>query len=286
MPTTGTYYARLTGYGITEYSLVATRKAAFSVEDHNVASNAQHLIGSSGVLGHVTGNGADAIFSLTGPVIRGPLIISGNTITLGIASDGSFIINDALVGIQFNGTEFVTPGSPVASFTVAYDGNTYTNNIASGFSQIAILAMYDISFGTKVGVRIVGLAGASVLVERVVLLDKNDDYVTIATRLTNISTVDLLNVATLESLDPDQDIWVNNIYTTNNDVDATGRLVTAVGPMSDLTIGLGSKYANSVVSAEGFSNTDHLPLLVRRLIPTERPQTSPSIKHLILERSR
>ena len=159
----------------------------------------------------------------------------------------------------------MVPGSPVASFTVGFNGLTFTNNAAFGVSQITDITRQDISAGTLKGLRIVGTAGGAVRVERVVFFDEDDDFVTIATRLTNLSGSPLANVATLENLDPDQDFNSFGTFSTSNDVVLGGEFVRASGPISDLTGGLGSADPLSGVSAAGFFNTNlHAGVIARR----------------------
>src|SRR5262249_54461469 len=134
-------------------------------------------------------------------------------------------------------------------------------------SQITGIVRRDISFGTVKGLRITGTAGANIGVERVVLFDQNDDYVTIATRLTNLSGGPLGNLATLENLDPDQDYASSSTYKTANDVVLGGKFVRASGPGSNLTIGLGSTDSRNVVSAEGIDNRNPYDIILSPLDP-------------------
>jgi Bacterial pre-peptidase C-terminal domain/Bacterial Ig-like domain len=253
--TTGTYYARITGDAGVFYGLVLTRNAAFDTESNDTFATAQNITGTKGVLGYVAGGAATTLFDLTGPTVTGSTILTGSKITLGFNADGSFITATAGTGIRYNGTEFVALGTPVASFTVGYNGLTYTNNAVNGVSQITGITKQDISSGTLKGLRIVGTAGASVRIERVVVFNQNDDYVTIATRLTNLSGAALSNVATLENYDPDQ-----LSSTTLNDVVLSGKFVRA-SASSGLTMGIGSIDSRSVVSAEGFDNRNPFDII-------------------------
>src|SRR6185295_9583567 len=138
-----------------------------------------------------------------------------------------------------------------------FNGSTYTNNLVNGVSQITGVTMQNLSAGNLKGMRIVGTAGGSVRVERVVLFNQDDDFVTIATRLTNLSTSTVTNVATLENLDPDQ-----NSTVTLNDVVLSGKFVRATASTGGtLTIGLGSADSRSTVSAEGFDNRNPFDII-------------------------
>lgn len=251
IPTTGIYYVKVSGQVAAAYDIVLMENAAFDTESNNSQDSAQSLGGNHNALGYVVGG--SNLFDLTGAPVNGPIILSGSKITLGFNTDGSFITGG--VGIQYNGVEFVAPGTPVASFTVAYNGFSYTNNVADGISEISIVAMQDISSGDMLGLRIVGIAG-DLQVERIVVFNQNDDFVTIATRLTNLSGAALNNVATLENLDPDQEN-----YSTSNDVVLNGQFVRASGEATGLTIGLGSTDPRSVVSAGGFENRDPFEII-------------------------
>ena len=257
----GTYYARITGTGLSDYNLVLTRQATFDIESNNEAATAQILSGTTGVLGHVVGGSTGTLFDVSGTTVSGPLVLTGNQIQLGIATDGSFITNNLSTGIRFNGTEFVVPGTPVASFTVSYNGTNYTNNVANGVSQITVTSIQDVSSGNLRGVKITGTAGSALRVERVVLFNVDDDFVTIGTRLTNLGSTTVNNVATLENVDPDQDFDTFGDYQTSNDVVLGGHLVWAKGPTSGLTIGLGSANPGNVVSSEGFDNRNPFDII-------------------------
>ncbi len=259
--TAGTYYARVIGDGgVAPYSLVVTKSAAFDTESNDTPATAQPIGPTQGVLGNVI-SGSGSLFDLTGPEVSGPVVQSGAKITLGFNVDGSFITAPGGTGIQYNGVEFVVPGSPVASFTVAYNGLTFTNNGALGFSQITGIVRQDVSSGPLHGLKITGFAGPSVRVERVVVFNTNDDFLTIATRLTNVGSGAVSNVATLENIDPDQDFNNFGDFGTLNDVVLGGQFVRASGPEDALTVGLGSADPRSVVSAEGFFNTNPFDII-------------------------
>lgn len=249
---TGTYYLLVSGQATVSYDLLVTENAAFDTEPNSSLGTSQSLSSDSGALGYVSGS--SSLFDLTGPVISGPVVLSGSKITLGLNTDGSFITGDT--GIRYNGTEFVALGTPVASFTVGYNGATYTNNIANDVSQITGITIQNLSSGSLKGVRIVGMAGSNVKVERIVMFNQDDDFVTIATRLTNLSGSILANVASLENLDPDQ---MN--FSTSNDVVLGNKFVRATAPSNGLTIGLGSQDSRSVVSAEGFDNRNPFDII-------------------------
>lgn len=199
------------------------------------------------------------LFSLTGPTVSGPLILTGTTLTVGINRDGSFITSGIGTGFVFDGREFVIYGSPVAAFAVAFNGNSYYNGGADGESQIAV-TMQNISSGTMHGVRIDAVLAGKLQMERIVLFNDGDQSVTVATRLTNLTTTTLTNVATLENDDPDQGVPLGLGYNTNNSVVLGGQFVrgsvaTSTYP-NGLTMGIGSADPRAVMSAGGFVITN------------------------------
>jgi Bacterial pre-peptidase C-terminal domain len=266
VPVSGLYRLEVFGDPSVDYNLVATRNAAFDSENNDAIASAQPLEspiagGEQHALGAVSASGD--LFALRGTPVTGSLILTGAKVTLGINTDGSFIIGST--GIQFLGTEFVVPGTPVASFTVGYNGNTYTNNLVNGISQIVIASKENLSLGSRRGVRIVGTAGDNLKVERIVVFNDTDEFVTVATRVTNLSVSGLLAVATLENLDPDQGSSLGLTANTNNDVVLGGQLVRADVKNGTypggLTIGLGSTDPRRVVSAEGFDNRNPFDII-------------------------
>jgi hypothetical protein len=252
--TAGTYRLAITGQSNTPYTLVVLRGAAFDSESNDTYATAQDYTGVPGVLGHITA-GTDLI-ALRGTPVSGGLLLAGSKMTLGIASDGSFITGGA--GIQFLGNEFVIPGSPVAGFTIGQAGSNFTNKEALGYTEIPV-TLEDLSSGDFHGVRIVGTVGGLQL-ERVVAFSHGDQFATIATRLTNTSGATINNVAWLENLDPDQGEPLGYGFETFNDVVLGGQFVRA-DAAGGLTIGLGSADARRVVSAQGFDNRDPFEII-------------------------
>jgi hypothetical protein len=256
----GTYRLAVTGQTNTPYTLVVLRGAAFDSESNDSYATAQDFTGVPGVLGHITA-GTD-LLSLRGTPVIGGLVLAGSKMTLGIASDGSFITGGA--GIQFLDNEFVIPGSPVAGFTIGQDGVNFTNKEALGYTEIPV-TLEDLSSGTFRGVRIVGTVGSGLQLERVIAFSHNDEFATIATRLTNVSGATISNVAWLENLDPDQGYPLIGDFSTFNDVVLGGQFVRADAQVPDfpggLTIGMGSADARRVVSAQGFDNRDPFEII-------------------------
>jgi hypothetical protein len=266
-PAAGTYYARVVGTNVSgiNYTLLVTRNAEFNTEGNDSLAAAQNVIstqvaGQQWALGNVTGN--VNLLDLHGKPVSGTLILSSDKITLGIQTDGSFIVGPT--GIQFLGNEFVQEGTPLAGFTIGENGQNFTNKGAIGTTDIAV-SLEDISSGSFHGVRAMGVVGGNLLLERVVAFKDGDEFATVATRLTNLSGTTVNNVAWLENLDPDQGQPFTGDFATSNDVVLGGQLVRASVSLpaypGGLTIGLGSADSRRVVSADGFDNRDPFAII-------------------------
>src|SRR5262249_19787382 len=109
-PAAGTYYARVVGTNLngTDYALAVTRNVSFNAEPNDTLATAQNLAapqvaGQQWALGHVSGD--VSLLDLRGSPVTGSGTLIGDKITLGLQSDGSFILSPT--GIQFLGNEFV-----------------------------------------------------------------------------------------------------------------------------------------------------------------------------------
>ncbi len=234
------------------------------VEGAAVADRAGNLLGSgtftSGftVIARPT---IDNLFDLSGTPVSGSLTLQSPEIKVGIDSDGSFITDDKATGLVFAGVDFLSPGDPLAGFTVAHDGKNFTNDRPAyqGQSQIAV-TIQDLSSGSFHGVRIEGVVDGVLKLERVIAFNDGDQFITVATRLTNLTDATLSDVASLENDDPDQGTPIGVGAKTNNDVVEGGRLVIASVTNATfpagLTIGLGSEDSRATVSAEQFYVTN------------------------------
>ena len=153
---------------------------------------------------------------------------------------------------------------PLAGFTIGRDGANFTNKGAVGTTDISV-TKEDLSSGPFHGVRIVGIVGGDLQLERVVAFNDGDEFATVATRLTNLGGTTLDDVAWLESLDPDQGQPFTGDFSTSNDVVLGGQLIraSAFPPAfpGGLTIGLGSSDPRGVVSAEGFDNRNPFDII-------------------------
>jgi hypothetical protein len=261
--TSGTHYVRIAGGVPTDYNVVVTRGAAFDTESNDGFAAAQDLTGTGGSLGNVaSGANLDALFNLRGTPVSGDLILKSPQLTIAINHDGSFIDSNSppKTGIVFAGVEFVTPGTPLAGFTISRNGQNFTNAAAAFLGSAIAVTKEDISSGSFHGVRVVGTVGGNLLLERIVAFNDGDEFATIATRLTNISSTTLTGVASLENVDPDQGTFIGGGFATNNTIVLNKQMIRAhvigTGFPGGLTIGLASADPRHVVGAGGFVITN------------------------------
>ncbi|MEL6107142.1 MAG: Ig-like domain-containing protein [Planctomycetota bacterium] len=195
----------------------------------------------------------DDLFDLVGEEQPGPFVLDGNDVQLGINADGSFIGGG--VGLEFAGTDFLEPGDPLASYTIAFDGTNFTNGSPSVGSDFAV-TLSDLSAGDFHGVRAEGIIGDQLRVERVAVFNEGEQFITLGMRLTNVGDATLANVGFLENHDPDQGTPIGVGADTTNDVVLDGELGLASVVNADfpagLTMGFGSGDPRATVSIEQF----------------------------------
>ncbi|WP_270720696.1 tandem-95 repeat protein, partial [Mycolicibacterium sp. BiH015] len=202
----------------------------------------------------------------TGTTVTGPLVLSSDKLTVAVNEAGAVIVGgQSGTGLIFDDVEFVKWGVPVWNFTVAYDGQNYYAKEGSN-GAFSSITREDISSGTFHGYKMTATVGTDLVMDRVIGFYDGDEHAVIATRVTNIGTSTLTNVATLENTDPDQGIPLVGSFNTYNDVVLDGNfvrshVVTEQYP-NGLTIGFGSADPRAVASAQadGISNVD--PFLI------------------------
>lgn len=238
------------------------------IEESGVKDAAGNALGSAqraSLFDLATRPSVENLFDLRGTEIAtgADYSIAGEQIRLGFNPDGSFIRNDRNrgvgAGIEFLGVEFVEPATPLAGFTISFGGVNYTNDRPSG-GQAFQVTREDISVGSFHGVRIVGIINNQLRVERIVGFNDGEEFLTVATRLTNFTDHDLTGVAFLENMDPDQGQTIGIGANSENDLSDDQHLITAGVSNSDypasLTIGLGSADPRARATAEGFRITN------------------------------
>jgi ELWxxDGT repeat protein len=185
----------------------------------------------------------------------GQATLDGTNLDLGINADSSFILANSSLGARFQGVEFLTPGQPQASWSVAIAGTNFQNNSPAGPSAVT---MTDTTFAIDNLRLFRGVGTVSTLsITRDIQFDLTQNFATIGIKLTNTGAASLTNVAWLENLDPDQGFglagWPNST-STRNDVLPGGRYVqaevTGTNFPAGLTVALGSYDARAVASVE------------------------------------
>jgi Ca2+-binding RTX toxin-like protein len=165
--------------------------------------------------------------------------LAGSKVSLQVNENGSLGL------ISYQGNEYILGGIPVYNFSVGIN-NSVTNAPIAGENPFGFVLANTTSGNTLSATLAGGLSGLTIT--RQFTFDKNSDYVTITTTLTNTASETLSNLALLENLDPDP----VGIASTNNDV--IGSLVVATAGSS--SIGLTSPNSGVFASATGFDNTN------------------------------
>ena len=193
------------------------------------------------------------------PIGSGNVKLLGTDLMLGINADGSLIVQDLSLGANFLGNEFLVPGSPQASFSLAVEGVSYHNNAPADGTTIP-MTVTDISAGGVLHAQAVG-DQSGIHIVRDIWFHPGDHVAAFQVTLQNTTGTTLNNVAWLENFDPDQGYGLNSNFSTSNDVLLDGHYAEAVYYYSPtypggLTIGIGSNDMRAVASAEGFDVVD------------------------------
>ena len=247
----------------------------FTIDATMVTDNSDNPLGAEDVTSSFTlieRPSVDDLFALRGEPVEGGIIIENSQMRIGINPDGSYI--NAGVGLNFADVEFLTPGDPLASYTIGFGstvvdgvrsgGMNFRNSAPSGGSAIPV-TIQDLSAGDFHGVRIEGVVDEKIMMERVIVFNEGELFVTVATQLTNLTEETLTNVAWLENMDPDQSTSIGIGSATNNDVVLEGTFVLG-GALNEefpagLTVGLGTPDERATVSAESFTVTDPFTII-------------------------
>ena len=126
---------------------------------------------------------------------------------------------------------------------------------AIGITQIPT-TLTNISSGSIQGVEVTGTVTMGLQLTRTIEFNNSNwsasgGWVTFNIQLTNTGSSTFSNVAYLENDDPDNDYDVYGRYDTVNDLVDGGDLLLATGPVSSLTMGLGSVNSTSVLGDPG-----------------------------------
>lgn len=186
----------------------------------------------------------EELFDLPGTPVDEGITFDSDRFSIGVNADGSFIRDDRSVGIIFDGFEFVEQNDPYAGFSVGLEGQVFRNNAPRNPSSGISVEISEISFGVLQGVRITGTIQDRLGVERIIVFNEAEQFLTVATRLTNLSDDEIADVVHMEALDADQGVALGISNNALNDVVLDGRLilsgVTSEEFPDSLAIGLGS----------------------------------------------
>ena len=216
--------------------------ATLTAEDVN-GYTATNFNGTASVSGWA--NGASVAPPPGTSIGSGNVQLLGSDLKLGINADGSMICQNLSLGANFLGNEYLLPGVPLASFSLAVNGSVFHNAAASGNSSSPIaMTVQNLSTANYLHAEATGAAGG-INVVRDIWFQPNSDAVTFQVTLQNTTAAAENNVAWLENYDPDQGYGLTGDYATSNNVLLGGHYVEAVYYYSPtytggLTIAMGS----------------------------------------------
>jgi hypothetical protein len=195
---------------------------------------------------------------LVSPAASAQMTVYDSPIEFGVASDGSLIAEDTLVGIRLSGmNDFLYPGSPHELWSVEADGFPYAyyNNITDGTSMVP-MTTYTVSPGPPSSFIDQEGQVEHLDIYQWVTYESGASYLTFNVYLTSMDGYGLTNVRYMRSPDCDQDQPIYGNFETWNDVIplATGGLAVSVGNVA--TVGLLSLDSRAVASGEDFWATD------------------------------
>ncbi|MGZ3383732.1 MAG: SdrD B-like domain-containing protein [Isosphaeraceae bacterium] len=260
---TGKYFIEITGDPGDQYSLVVTRGAAFSVQDHHTYSTAQNLTGTNGVLGYLAPP-TPLLYTLDDQLSGSANPIWATDPTTGafippsINAPGSPLNNPYGLNLAYDGTDlYYNNGSDHGDNTIyklnPTTGAVLASGIPSGAPLFTGLAYLD--------GKLYGIAGFH---PTIYVIDPNTFQV-ISTFSTNIANTNVVGLAG----DPDRDVlWaVTQPYTTNGDIDEinpnTGNVIASapdnhLGSVQDIAYADGQLIVSDSVSfGPGHSYLDY-----------------------------
>ncbi len=131
------------------------------------------------------GGGSSVVPPSGTPIASGNIKLLGTNLELGVNADGSLICQDLSLGANFLGDEFLLPGTPLASFSLAANGTVYHNSAASGNSSNPIaMTVENLSAGGYLHAQATGTA-AGINVVRDIWFQPGQNAVTFQVTLQN-----------------------------------------------------------------------------------------------------
>jgi hypothetical protein len=189
--------------------------------------------------------------------------LNNKIISTCVSKDGTFGNGHDLVGMTFEGADFLRPGSPYEYFSVRFDGTTYHNNNSYGYGLGAI-GGGDTIKNTKIkalsrsasdngGAMVYSLItegecpyDKGLKIVQKYTLDPNSKEIIIRVEMSNIGWLPIHDLYYARGLDPDPDIQTYGSFGTYNQKGgdfgtlavSPQNLVQATGTYSKLAVGL------------------------------------------------
>jgi subtilisin family serine protease/subtilisin-like proprotein convertase family protein len=195
------------------------------------------------------------------PIESIEVVLTGAEMMLGVNKDGSLVASETTdIGARFKGQDFLTPGVPQASITLAAGGFLFQNNSPANDAPAIPMSVSETTVGARLSAQGVASAGG-VKITRDIAFDEDGRVVTIDVTLSNETNTPVPRVAWLENLDPDQGFdLLDGTFDTNNDVLFEGRYAEATvfadAFPDGLTIAIASDDPRAVASTQGFNVDD------------------------------
>jgi subtilisin family serine protease/subtilisin-like proprotein convertase family protein len=221
------------------------------------AGNAMYsvLAGGSGAPTSATGSYRLRV-NVVGGISNGSVVTSGNTLSVGVNSDGSIGIppsGSGGTGLSLNGIDFLVPQNGTAFesfFGGIFDGFIFRNAGQGNQSDLSVSISNESDFSN----RRISVEGTfrGLGVRRTLSFGAADTFVAVDVTLTNTTGSSLSNLAWMEAVNPQIGLNRNSnvARTVNNVQNATGRLVTGTYTDNDfpngLTLAMGAPLANGV----------------------------------------
>ncbi|HYE63473.1 MAG TPA: sensory rhodopsin transducer [Phycisphaerales bacterium] len=194
------------------------------------ASNLQYdpNVGASGTAAATTGTYTLTV-NLAAGVSDPGNVLSGTPVDAGIntgATFGQANINHQIVGLQFNGIEFLPTASNADSFLgLVASGNNFSNSTNNGDQLSFALSTASDQFNNRLSAR-ASFRGLNI--NRIFSYGANDSFIAVDVYFTNTTGSILQDVGWMEGFNPDPGISLaESNSTTANDVDASGKVASA-----------------------------------------------------------
>nr|HRJ49273.1 pre-peptidase C-terminal domain-containing protein [Phycisphaerales bacterium] len=216
---------------------------------------------ASGVAAASTGS-YTLVVSMTDGVSDGSLALRGERLSMGLGTDGLLYSAGGGVGMRYDGIEFLYRQSAAAAlprtfFGAATDGTVFLNarqNQAPLQTSQLPFSLTDQSDSFNARGVAKALFNGNLRIERTVSMGKTDTFAAIDVLFTNQGTTSIASLSWMEGFNPEMGLNLDpESATTDNDIDASGRLATATFTNNQyqggLTVGLAAPSADPRATA-------------------------------------